>query len=71
MKYTITLQRKIGKNTFDSLLVLITENQTECFDAIKTLTLMFETNKTFVSSSMEKHEDVTHYFLTYDFQKEQ
>ena len=70
MKYTIDIQRVVGKNVVDDLLVLITEDYNEYLKAWQNLTLMFERNKTFVKSAEYKNEDVTRLYLTYDFQRE-
>lgn len=70
MKYTIDIQRVVGKNVVDDLLVLITEDHNEYLKAWQNLTLMFEHNKTFVKSAEYKNEDITRLYLTYDFQRE-
>lgn len=67
MKYTITIQRKIGKNTFDSLLVLITEYYNEYLNAQNNLIMMFKHNTTFIKSDEFKYEDITHLYIEYSF----
>lgn len=70
MKYTIDIQRVVGTNVIEDLLVLITEDQNEYYKAWHDLTIMFERNKTFIKSAEYKNEDITRLYLTYDFQRE-
>lgn len=71
MKYTITLFRKIGEISGDSLMVLITENYEEYIEAWRFLTLMLEHNNTFIKSEEYKNNEVTRLYLTYDFNKQE
>ena len=69
MKYTIDIQRVVGLNIVDDLLVLITEDRDEYLKAWQNLTLMFERNKTFVKSYQYENKDITRLYITYDFNR--
>lgn len=69
MKFTIDIQRVVGLNVVDDLLVLITEDHDEYLKAWHDLTIMLERNKTFIKSQEFKNEDVTRLYLEYDFNR--
>lgn len=70
MKYTIDIQRVVGTNVVDDLLVLITEDQNEYLNASFDLIKMFQTNKTFVKSERYKNDDIQRLYIIYDFNRE-
>ena len=69
MKYTITLQRKTGTNIFESLMVLVTEDNTQFINAIENLRKMFMANKSYLTSSIHNGETITRCFIEYDLSK--
>ena len=71
MTYTITLIRRITENVGDHLTVLITDDKNEYFKAWHDLTIIFENNKTFVSSKEYVNDNFIKLFIEFDFQKEE
>lgn len=69
MKYTITIQRKTGTNIFESLMVLVTEDNNQFINAIENLRKMFMVNKTYLTSSIHNGEHATRCFIEYDLSK--
>lgn len=69
MKYTITLQRKTGTNLFESLMVLVTEDNSQFVNAIESLRNMLRANKTYLTSSIHNGEYATRCFIEYDLSK--
>ena len=69
MKYTIDIQRVIGTNVVDDLLVLITEDYDEYSTAMINLTNMFERNGTLVKTQHFKTEEFIRLYITYDFNR--
>ena len=69
MKYTIDIQRVIGTNVVDDLLVLITEDYDEYSTAMINLINMFERNGTLVKTQQFKGDKCTRLYITYDFNR--
>ena len=69
MKYTITIQRKTGTNIFESLMVLVTEDNNQFISAFESLRKMFMVNKTYLTSSIHNGIDITRCFIEYDLSK--
>ena len=69
MKFTITIRRRTNPNTYDSIMVLISESYNEYLAAFNSLEKMFKRNKTLICKEILQDEDVIRGFIEYDLSK--
>lgn len=69
MAYTITIQRKVGTNAYDSLIVLATKYKGIFTMHLGKIVRMFQDNGSYLSCEFRYDEDVTRAYIEYDLSK--
>ena len=69
MKYTLTIQRKVGTNTYDSVLILITEDYGKLKLALSDVQGIFIQNHTYITTTTRRNEYSIDVAVEYDLTK--
>ena len=65
MKYTIEINRQVATNTFESMLVVATEDHDFYYSSLTKLIMMFASDKTLNNVSFKEDENFLHANIYY------